>query len=91
MGAAALVLLCDPETWPCYPLLAIRHKDNGRSATLLHIDGQPRHVIHASCSDVRSALNRDEDPTTIFSGSAEFTCADVEIDWQVDPDQSGCC
>lgn len=82
--------LCEPSTWPCSPLLAIRHKHDDRSATLLHTVGQPRYVIHALCRDVRAMLDQGQDPTAMFPGSAESSCADVAIEWEVDPDQSGC-
>lgn len=85
------VVMCDPQTWPCHPLLALRRKSDGASGTLIHTQGQPRHVVHAPCQKVRRLMDNGDDPLTALPGSSEMTCADVSLDWNVDPDQDGCC
>ncbi|WP_157886607.1 hypothetical protein [Acetobacter ascendens] len=85
------IILCDPSTWPCRPLLSIVNKKSGEKGVLLETQGQPRTVIHASCSTVLECLEKNQDPAALLNGSSEMTCNDVEIDWDVDPDQSDCC
>jgi hypothetical protein len=86
-------ILCDPSTWPCYPLLAIRRINGGEpaNATLLARDGQPRNVILVPCDQVRIAIAEGRDPLTCFDGQDFMSCGDVAIDWEVNPDQGSCC
>lgn len=86
--------LCDPKTWPCYPLLSVKRKIGGQRGTLIHRSGQPRDVIFEPCGVVRAALdggNTLESIMSSYNGSSEMTCQDVEISWVVDEVQEDCC
>jgi len=76
--------MCDPKTWPGWPLLAIRRKDTGAKGTLMDVGGQPRNVIHETCAKVRAMIDRGGDPLTELNGSDELTCENVADDWEVD-------
>ena len=65
--------MCEPDTWPHYPLLAIRRKTKSEQGTLLHTSGQPRNVIFATCSEVQMAIDAGVDPLTHFPGSDDLT------------------